>query len=198
MLVKGAGQFMSALGFYMGMKFMTEGKIGFENLFICLMTGILSFQLNIKFNNSIINGNLVMITAQSVGRSSTFMTNIKKGKLAAINVCLIFYYSYMNFTYYYCRHSSSLIERLQLIPIKMGMFLSKMRNTAMINDYYCRYIPADGEFDPNFSFQNISFTYPARPTQPIFTGEFNITGRKNQTLALVGPSGCGKVFVYYY
>ncbi|KAJ1558809.1 Multidrug resistance protein 1 [Nowakowskiella sp. JEL0078] len=46
--------------------------------------------------------------------------------------------------------------------------------------------------DGDFEFKNISFTYPARPTQPIFTGAFNISGKKNTTVALVGPSGCGK------
>ncbi|KAJ3053457.1 Multidrug resistance protein 1 [Rhizophlyctis rosea] len=46
--------------------------------------------------------------------------------------------------------------------------------------------------DGNFEFKDIAFTYPARPDQPIFTGEFNLVGKKNQTVALVGQSGCGK------
>ncbi|KAL7752500.1 hypothetical protein RI367_002034 [Sorochytrium milnesiophthora] len=47
-------------------------------------------------------------------------------------------------------------------------------------------------FDGTFDFKDIAFTYPARPDQPIFSGNFNLSGRKRQTIALVGPSGCGK------
>ncbi|ORY32772.1 P-loop containing nucleoside triphosphate hydrolase protein [Rhizoclosmatium globosum] len=43
-----------------------------------------------------------------------------------------------------------------------------------------------------FELKNVSFTYPARPTQPIFSGGFNLIGPENKTIALVGPSGCGK------
>ncbi|KAJ3248678.1 ATP-binding cassette, sub-B (MDR TAP), member 4 [Chytriomyces hyalinus] len=46
--------------------------------------------------------------------------------------------------------------------------------------------------DGGFEFKNVAFTYPARPTQPIFTGSFNLVGPVNKTIALVGPSGCGK------
>lgn len=41
-------------------------------------------------------------------------------------------------------------------------------------------------------FENISFRYPARPDIPIFSGAFNLHGKKNTSIALVGPSGCGK------
>ncbi|KAI9335212.1 putative ABC transporter protein [Zopfochytrium polystomum] len=44
----------------------------------------------------------------------------------------------------------------------------------------------------NFEFKNVAFTYPARPDQPIFNGHLNLSGKKNQTIALVGPSGSGK------
>ncbi|KAI7858541.1 P-loop containing nucleoside triphosphate hydrolase protein [Circinella umbellata] len=40
--------------------------------------------------------------------------------------------------------------------------------------------------------ENISFTYPARPDVPIFSGEFDFTGMAGKTIALVGASGCGK------
>ncbi|KAJ3014216.1 UNVERIFIED_CONTAM: ATP-binding cassette, sub-B (MDR TAP), member 4 [Siphonaria sp. JEL0065] len=43
-----------------------------------------------------------------------------------------------------------------------------------------------------FELKNVAFTYPARPTQPIFNGAFNLVGPANKTIALVGPSGCGK------
>lgn len=46
--------------------------------------------------------------------------------------------------------------------------------------------------DGDFNFENIDFAYPTRPTQPVFSGEFNLAGKKNQTIALVGQSGCGK------
>ncbi|KAJ1553462.1 ATP-binding cassette, sub-B (MDR TAP), member 4, partial [Cladochytrium tenue] len=51
-------------------------------------------------------------------------------------------------------------------------------------------IPSD--MDGNFEFKDISFTYPARPDQPVFDGLMNLSGKKNQTIALVGPSGSGK------
>jgi ATP-binding cassette subfamily B (MDR/TAP) protein 1 len=41
-------------------------------------------------------------------------------------------------------------------------------------------------------FENVTFRYPARPDIPIFNGEFNLKGKRGQTIALVGPSGCGK------
>ncbi|KAJ3248680.1 hypothetical protein HDU78_010911 [Chytriomyces hyalinus] len=44
----------------------------------------------------------------------------------------------------------------------------------------------------SFEFKNVAFTYPARPTVPIFGGEFKLSGSENKTIALVGPSGCGK------
>ncbi|KAJ3236028.1 ATP-binding cassette, sub-B (MDR TAP), member 4 [Chytriomyces hyalinus] len=48
------------------------------------------------------------------------------------------------------------------------------------------------DIDGGFEFKDVAFTYPARPTQPIFTGSFNLVGPVNKTIALVGPSGCGK------
>ncbi|KAG5462890.1 MAG: LOW QUALITY PROTEIN: ABC transporter type 1, transmembrane domain-containing protein, partial [Olpidium bornovanus] len=54
----------------------------------------------------------------------------------------------------------------------------------------------DGEkplhIDGNFEFKNVAFAYPSRPDQMIFEGKFNLSGKANQTIALVGPSGCGK------
>ncbi|KAJ3070270.1 ATP-binding cassette, sub-B (MDR TAP), member 4 [Podochytrium sp. JEL0797] len=44
----------------------------------------------------------------------------------------------------------------------------------------------------SFELRDVAFTYPARPTQPIFMGGFNLVGMENKTIALVGPSGCGK------
>ncbi|KAJ3340150.1 Multidrug resistance protein 1 [Entophlyctis luteolus] len=46
--------------------------------------------------------------------------------------------------------------------------------------------------DGGFEFRDVAFTYPARPTQQIFSGNFNLSGPVNKTVALVGPSGCGK------
>lgn len=52
---------------------------------------------------------------------------------------------------------------------------------------------ANEEFNPEFEFKDVAFEYPARPDQKIFKGMFNLKGSRNQTIALVGPSGCGKV-----
>ncbi|KAI8071539.1 p-glycoprotein [Gongronella butleri] len=46
--------------------------------------------------------------------------------------------------------------------------------------------------DGNIDFEDIVFSYPARPDIPIFNGEFNAHFKRNTTVALVGPSGCGK------
>jgi len=40
-------------------------------------------------------------------------------------------------------------------------------------------------------FDNVTFAYPSRPTRTVFTN-FNLTIKKGQTVALVGPSGQGK------
>ncbi|KAJ3145568.1 hypothetical protein HDU86_000877 [Geranomyces michiganensis] len=46
-------------------------------------------------------------------------------------------------------------------------------------------------FRSGFSFQNLWFQYPTA-TRPTFRGEFTLEGKENQSLALVGASGCGK------
>jgi len=43
----------------------------------------------------------------------------------------------------------------------------------------------------NFTFEDVTFRYPARPDVVIFR-DFNLTIEKNKTIALVGGSGCGK------
>lgn len=48
------------------------------------------------------------------------------------------------------------------------------------------------DVDGAIDFSDVSFRYPARPDVPIFSGKFNLKGKKGQTIALVGPSGCGK------
>ncbi|KAI8331204.1 P-loop containing nucleoside triphosphate hydrolase protein [Chlamydoabsidia padenii] len=44
----------------------------------------------------------------------------------------------------------------------------------------------------NIDFDNITFRYPERPDVSIFNGDFNMHGKSNTTIALVGPSGSGK------
>ncbi|KDQ55808.1 hypothetical protein JAAARDRAFT_37231 [Jaapia argillacea MUCL 33604] len=44
----------------------------------------------------------------------------------------------------------------------------------------------------SFDMENVAFTYPTRPSRPIFDGHFSLRGEANKTIALVGPSGCGK------
>ena len=39
-------------------------------------------------------------------------------------------------------------------------------------------------------FENVHFEYPSRPDAPVFR-DLNLKVRKGETLALVGPSGCG-------
>ena len=43
----------------------------------------------------------------------------------------------------------------------------------------------------SLELQNLKFTYPSRPDQPILHG-INLSVKEGKTLALVGPSGCGK------
>ncbi|KAG1339955.1 hypothetical protein G6F62_005599 [Rhizopus arrhizus] len=52
--------------------------------------------------------------------------------------------------------------------------------------------PAQSQIKGDISFKNITFSYPARPDTFIFDGEFDLMGKRGQTIALVGPSGCGK------
>ncbi len=48
-------------------------------------------------------------------------------------------------------------------------------------------LPSRGEL----RFENISFSYPSRPTPPALS-EFTLELRRGETIALVGPSGAGK------
>ncbi|MFZ9754588.1 MAG: ABC transporter ATP-binding protein [Bacteroidia bacterium] len=47
-------------------------------------------------------------------------------------------------------------------------------------------------FDQELRIQNVQFAYPSRPENAVFKGEFNLTLKPGETLALVGPSGGGK------
>ncbi|KAG5459568.1 MAG: ABC protein, partial [Olpidium bornovanus] len=96
----------------------------------------------------------VTITAQGLGRSSTFTSSWTKGKIAAIKTFELLY------------------RKTSIDPDKPG-------DTPL---------HIDGDFD----FKDITFAYPTRPDQEIFKGKFNLSGKRNQTVALVGPSGCGK------
>ena len=44
---------------------------------------------------------------------------------------------------------------------------------------------------PTIKFQDVCFSYPARPDIPVMKG-LNLEVKVGQTVALVGPSGCGK------
>lgn len=52
-------------------------------------------------------------------------------------------------------------------------------------------VPAKGRL----SFDNVTFSYPARPTENILSG-FNLDVRGGETVAIVGPSGAGKTTVF--
>ncbi|PRP79299.1 ABC transporter B family member 11-like [Planoprotostelium fungivorum] len=44
----------------------------------------------------------------------------------------------------------------------------------------------------DITMDKITFRYPSRMDMPIFNGKFNLNVEKNNTVALVGSSGCGK------
>lgn len=52
-------------------------------------------------------------------------------------------------------------------------------------------LEADGRREALIEFENIGFTYPARPDVKVFK-HLNLTVNKGETLALCGPSGQGK------
>ncbi|PAV88825.1 hypothetical protein WR25_06281 [Diploscapter pachys] len=47
------------------------------------------------------------------------------------------------------------------------------------------------ELNGNIQFDNIKFSYPLRPRNPVLRA-LNLSAQKGTTIALVGPSGCGK------
>lgn len=65
-LQKAAQHFSSAVGFYAGTRLIQEGHVGFEALFVTIMT--------------------TMITSQQVGMASTFTSSLHKGQTAAANI----------------------------------------------------------------------------------------------------------------
>lgn len=48
------------------------------------------------------------------------------------------------------------------------------------------------KFEGNVAYKDTEFEYPTRPGITVLKG-LNLDIQKNQTIALVGPSGCGKV-----
>lgn len=49
----------------------------------------------------------------------------------------------------------------------------------------------DGHEHPLIQFQNVSFSYPTRPNKKVFS-KLNLSVKRGENLALVGPSGGGK------
>ena len=47
------------------------------------------------------------------------------------------------------------------------------------------------KFEPSVKFQDVCFTYPARPDVQVLNG-LDLEVKVGQTVALVGSSGCGK------
>jgi len=131
---QGFQMYANALGFWAGFKLVSEGSVKADSLFVVIMA--------------------VTITAQGLGRSSTFTASWTKGKVAAIKTFELLH------------------RQTKIDPDKPG-------ETPL-------------HIDGNFEFKDISFAYPTRPDQKVFQGKFNLSGKNNQTVALVGPSGCGK------
>ncbi|KAG2198260.1 hypothetical protein INT47_004344 [Mucor saturninus] len=135
-LLQATSLYTNAVGFYAGVRLIMQDKITLNEMVITMMS--------------------IMIMADSVGRSSVFITTFVKAKISAVAVF------------------QALGREPKIDPDLEGIE------------------PAHSDIDGAIDFSNVSFRYPARPDVPIFSGEFNLKGKKGQTIALVGPSGCGK------
>lgn len=126
--------YTNAVAFYAGVRLIMDGKIDLNDMNTVLF--------------------VMMVTAQGIGRATTFASGIAKAKHSALS-------------------AFQLLERKPAIdPDLEGIEPSNV----------------NGEL----TFENIAFTYPARPDVPIFTGDFGFKGEAGKTIALVGTSGCGK------
>eukprot|EP00555_Chaetoceros_dichaeta_P005582 CAMPEP_0198258458 /NCGR_PEP_ID=MMETSP1447-20131203/7876_1 /TAXON_ID=420782 /ORGANISM="Chaetoceros dichaeta, Strain CCMP1751" /LENGTH=1270 /DNA_ID=CAMNT_0043945579 /DNA_START=240 /DNA_END=4052 /DNA_ORIENTATION=- len=71
------------------------------------------------------------------------------------------------------------------------------RNSSALDLAGMGHVESQPDLTTNFGieqqmkFNNVMFSYPTRPSTNVFNG-FNLTVRKGETLALVGPSGGGK------
>ena len=64
--------------------------------------------------------------------------------------------------------------------------------TAMVKEPQMKNLPIDQEkFQGNIQFHNVWFRYPTRKTDWVLRG-LNLKITQNETVALVGESGCGK------
>ncbi|ORZ08979.1 putative ABC transporter protein [Absidia repens] len=126
--------FTECVAFYAGMRFISNGWIGFDGMFTSLM--------------------MVMITAMGVGQSLVFTKSFVKAKVSAITIFEI-------------------IDRQPTID-------PDLEGAEPTN------------VDGDVKFENVGFAYPSRPNASIFSGEFNLQIKPNQTIALVGHSGNGK------
>jgi hypothetical protein len=102
-------QFIAALTYYAGMRLIEGGHVSFQDVYVTLLTAL--------------------VTTQALGRSSTFMASLDKGKIGAIKTWEIF-------------------DRQTTIDANLPGLE-----------------PSPAEFEPSFDFENVAFTYPARPNQ---------------------------------
>ena len=63
------------------------------------------------------------------------------------------------------------------------------KETPVVSEHGSQVV-IDDDGPAMIEFENVRFEYPSRPDAPVFQG-LNLKVRKGETLALVGPSGCG-------
>lgn len=72
------------------------------------------------------------------------------------------------------------------IPLHAGIMLPKVEGVMQSDRHVLKHLG-------RISFKNIEFSYPSRPNNLIFD-KLNLDIKSGEVVALVGPSGSGKVF----
>eukprot|EP00727_Mastigamoeba_balamuthi_P010793 m51a1_g6336 putative multidrug resistance protein 1-like (1332) ;mRNA; f:21432-26198 len=135
---------------------------------------------HVKFNDVMKAQTGVMFGAISIGQLTAFLPDYGKAMAAA-------------------QHIFELLDRKPLVPPPLGLApAGPCQNERLVQKLDAQRrsetrsmgdIVEDLKGD--IEFRNVEFEYPTRPGLPILRG-INLHARPNQTLALVGSSGCGK------